>query len=151
MNVTIAAVGKLRRSPLQEVFDDYAKRLPWRLTVKEIAPSRESTPEARREREAGLLLARAPAGAVVVLLDAGGRDMASAAFAKLIAGWQQDGRPVAFLIGGPDGHGTAARRAADATIAFGKATWPHLLVRAMLAEQLYRAASILEGHPYHRA
>ena len=88
----------------------------------------------------------------LVLLDERGKDLSSADFAELLGRWRDDGvREARFLIGAADGHEDAHRREADLLLAFGKATWPHLMARAMLAEQLYRATSILAGHPYHRA
>ena len=90
-------------------------------------------------------------GGRTVVLDERGRDLASADLATLLGGWRDDGaREVRFLIGAADGHDTATRNQADLLLGFGHATWPHMLVRAMLAEQLYRALSILDGHPYHR-
>ncbi|MEE8272998.1 MAG: 23S rRNA (pseudouridine(1915)-N(3))-methyltransferase RlmH, partial [Alphaproteobacteria bacterium] len=107
--------------------------------------------EALTRHEADLLLGAVPSGATVVALDEAGRDLSSGEFAVRLAGWRDGGvRDVAFLIGGADGHGEAVRGRADLTLAFGRATWPHLMVRAMLAEQVYRAQTILDGHPYHR-
>ena len=94
--------------------------------------------------------ARIPAGAARVVLDERGRDIPSTDLAKRLARWRDDGREVALIIGGAYGLPETARRSADLLLAFGQATWPHLLVRAMLAEQLYRAATILSGSPYHR-
>ena len=104
------------------------------------------------QAEAEALLAGVPPGAVLVALDERGRDLASTELAERLGAWRDDGiREAGFVIGGPDGLAPAVTERADLLLAFGRATWPHMLVRAMLAEQLYRAASILAGHPYHRA
>lgn len=114
----------------------YAQRLKGRLTITELADS------------AGW---PAFAGGRTVVLDERGRDLPSAELAALLARWRDDGaREVRFLIGAADGHDDATRAGADLLLGFGRATWPHMLVRAMLAEQLYRAVTIMEGHPYHR-
>ena len=104
----------------------------------------------RKIREGELLLAAVPERALVVALDERGKHVSSADFAKLIGKWGSSGSTIAFLIGGADGHGDAVRARADHLLALGTMTWPHLLVRAMLCEQLYRAQQILAGHPYHR-
>lgn len=102
--------------------------------------------------EADALLARMKPGSRRIVLDERGKTVSSETFAGLLADWRDQGAPAtAFLIGGPDGHGKAARNGADLLLSFGAMTWPHQLVRAMLAEQLYRAVTILSGHPYHRA
>jgi len=151
MKVTIVAVGKLKRSPLQQAFDDYTTRLSWPVTVHEIAPAKGPTAAKRREMEAAKLSQHITNASVIVALDKDGRDLTSEALAAKIGDWQLSGRAdVAFVIGGPDGLEDGVRRRADLVLSFGQATWPHLLVRVMLAEQLYRAASILAGHPYHR-
>jgi 23S rRNA (pseudouridine1915-N3)-methyltransferase len=150
MRVALVAVGKLKRSPLQAPFDDYITRLSWPVAIHEIASAKGPTPAKRREIEATKLQQHTSSASVVVALDKGGRDLTSESLAVQISDWQVSSRAdVAFIIGGPDGLDDALRRRADLTLAFGEATWPHLLVRVMLAEQLYRAASILAGHPYH--
>lgn len=151
MRVTVVAVGKLRRSTLQTAFDDYTTRLRWPVTVHEIPPAKGPTPAKRRALEGATLGHHAASASVVVALDKDGRNLTSEALAAKIGDWQVSGHgDVAFVIGGPDGLDDDLRRRADLVLSFGKATWPHLLVRVMLAEQLYRAASILAGHPYHR-
>ncbi|MEQ8965212.1 MAG: 23S rRNA (pseudouridine(1915)-N(3))-methyltransferase RlmH [Azospirillaceae bacterium] len=149
MRLTVIAVGKLRGGPIADLVADYARRSPWPLSVREVEARRPGVD--RREAEADLLLAAVPEGATVVALDERGAALDSAAFAARLGDWREQGvREVAFLIGGADGLAERARRRADVALAFGPATWPHLLVRAMLAEQLYRAQTILSGHPYHR-
>lgn len=106
----------------------------------------------RRAREGEALLAALPDGGRVVALDERGRSEASEAFATRLGRWRDDGvRTVGFIIGGADGLDDAVRKKADLVLSFGAFTWPHMLVRAMLAEQIYRAQSILAGHPYHRS
>lgn len=118
--------------------------------VAEVAESRASAAPTRKAEEAKALRAALPAG-VTVALDERGRGLNSEDFAKQLARWRDEGRPAAgFVIGGPDGLDPAFTAAADLTLGFSPLTWPHQLVRIMLAEQLYRATTILSGHPYHR-
>ena len=152
MNILIAAIGRARAGAEQELFASYAARLPWRVDVKEIEIKKDLTTDVRRAREGEALLAAVPAGARVVALDERGKNEGSAAFAARLGRWRDDGlRSVAFLIGGADGLDETVRKRADLLMSLGAMTWPHLLVRGLLAEQLYRAHCILTGHPYHRA
>jgi 23S rRNA (pseudouridine1915-N3)-methyltransferase len=151
VNILIAAVGRAKPGPERDLYEAYIGRVPWRIDLKEIEIRKEASTDVRRTREGESLLAVVPDKARVVVLDERGKAEASAAFAARLGGWRDDGiRHVAFLIGGADGHDASVRKRADAILSFGAMTWPHLLVRAMLAEQLYRAHSILAGHPYHR-
>lgn len=156
MKVTIAAVGRLRAGPERELIDDYATRFDRTgralglgpLNVAEVEPRKGQGPEV----EAPLLRGAIPDGAVVIALDERGKLMTSPEFARQLGDWRDQGRRDAvFLIGGADGLAKDLRGAADARLSFGKMVWPHMLARVMLAEQLYRAASILAGSPYHRA
>jgi len=134
----IVARGKIGRSAEGELVDRYLKRITWPTRLTELAEN------------SGKMPTREP-GTVLVLLDEKGEQLGSAAFAERLGGWRHEGRREArFLIGGADGFVESERREADLLIAFGRATWPHLMARAMLAEQLYRATTILAGHPYHR-
>ncbi|WP_026870726.1 23S rRNA (pseudouridine(1915)-N(3))-methyltransferase RlmH [Inquilinus limosus] len=152
MRLTIAAVGRARPGPLRDLFDDYAGRSAWPLTLREVEARKGLSGLALKREEAALLLAAVPAGAAVVALDERGRDLDSEGFARLLGRWRDEGRgDAAFLIGGADGHDDAVRSRADLLLSFGRLTWPHMLARAMLAEQIYRAQTILSGHPYHRA
>ncbi len=128
----------------------YSKRLRPPLTVTEITEGRGSPAEVRR-REGEALLAALPAGAFAVALDQGGEAPGSEALASLIERWLGHGRTLCFLVGGAEGLDPAVLARADAALSLGPMTWPHLLVRALLAEQLYRAQCIRAGHPYHRA
>jgi 23S rRNA (pseudouridine1915-N3)-methyltransferase len=155
MRITIAAVGRGRDDPAQELFERYAARLkrgplgPVALTEIDLKGSHP--PAEARRREGERLRAAVPEGARLVALDARGKSLDSADFAKRLARWRDQGAAeVAFLIGGAEGLDPALRRDADLVLSLGPMTWPHLLVRALLAEQLFRAASILTGHPYHR-
>lgn len=140
MLLHIIARGKIARTPEAELVDRYAKRIAWPIKLTELPDQGGTVP--------------APAQTPVreVLLDEHGKVMSSEEFAALLGRWRDDGvREARFLIGAADGHGAAAREKADLLLGFGAMTWPHLLVRAMLAEQLWRATSILAGHPYHRS
>ena len=133
LQIVIAAVGKAKAGPERDLYDSYLARLPWRVELKEIEIKKDLAVDVRKAREGEALLAAMPAGARL------GR-------------WRDDGvRTVGFIIGGADGLDEAVRKRADLVLSFGALTWPHMLVRAMLAEQIYRAQSILAGHPYHRA
>lgn len=138
MLLHIIARGKIGRSSEADLVDRYLKRIVWPTRVSEL-PDRGGT------------LPDAAPNAVTVLLDERGTALSSMAFAKKLEGWRDTGRrEVRFLIGAADGHDEAQRAQADLLLSFGPATWPHMMARAMLAEQLFRATSILAGHPYHR-
>lgn len=151
MEIVVAAVGRAKAGPESDLFASYARRLKWPLSLREVEEKRPLPVSERMTREAALLLAAIPSGAVVVALDERGQSVTSAAFAARLGGWRDQGVScLAFLIGGADGHGEAVRARADMTLAFGPMTWPHMLMRVLLAEQIYRGQTILEGHPYHR-
>lgn len=151
MRVTIAAVGRERPGPTRELFEEYRRRCPWPIRLLELAPRTSGPPERRRAEEAERLKAALPRDAVLVALDESGRSLTSRAFAARIAAWQRQGRSeLVFLIGGPEGLDPALLDRADLVLALGRMTWPHRFVRVLLAEQLYRAATIQAGHPYHR-
>lgn len=151
MRILVAAVGRARPGPERALFDHYLKRLSWPLVLREVEEKRPLPAAERMAREGELLLGAVPAGAVVVALDERGKALPSEDFAARIGTWRDGGiSDIAFLIGGADGHAEAVRRRADLLLGFGAMTWPHMLVRGMLAEQVYRAQCILSGHPYHR-
>ena len=138
MLLHIVARGKIGRSPEAELVERYWKRISWPTKVTEL-PDRGGKAPARA------------AGAISVVLDERGKALSSMELAKKLEGWRDSGtREVRFLIGAADGHDDEQRQSADLLLSFGAATWPHLLARAMLAEQLFRATSILANHPYHR-
>lgn len=159
MLITVAAIGKLKAGPERELaarFLDRAagpgKTIGLTFAEREFSESRAGAATGRRDQEATALLAAVPPGAVLVALDEGGINIDSAAFAARLARWRDNGVPAVMLaIGGADGHGPTLLARADKRLAFGAMTWPHRLVRVMLAEQLYRTVTILSGHPYHRA
>ena len=137
MLLHIVARGKIGRSPEADLVERYLKRIPWPTKVTELA-EHGKMPET-------------PATAVTVVLDERGQALSSSDLAKTLERWRDSGkREVRFLIGAAHGHNEAQRASADLLLSFGPATWPHLLARAMLAEQLFRATSILANHPYHR-
>ena len=139
MQLHIVARGKIARSPEAELVARYLKRITWPHKQTEL-------PDVGGTIPAPLTPVRE------VLLDERGRQLSSEDFAALLGRWRDDGvREARFLIGAADGHGETARENADLLLGFGPMTWPHLMVRAMLAEQLWRATSILAGHPYHRS
>jgi 23S rRNA (pseudouridine1915-N3)-methyltransferase len=146
----LIAIGRLRDGPEAALFARYVARIRPRLDVTELAEARGSAPEIKR-REASALLAALPPGAWAVALDQGGTQHASAAFATQLERWLADQRPLCFLIGGAEGLDAMVIERADHLLSLGAMTWPHLLARVMLAEQIYRARAITAGHPYHRS
>lgn len=151
MRLTIASIGRDRTGPTRALCLDYLRRCPWPVELIEIAPRTALALTRRLEDEAERLLKAVPADAVIVALDERGRMLDSPGFAGRLAGWRDDGRPgIAFLIGGADGLAPAILKRAEERLAFGPMTWPHRLARVMLLEQIYRAQTILSGHPYHR-
>jgi 23S rRNA (pseudouridine1915-N3)-methyltransferase len=139
MLLHVIARGKIGRSPEAELVERYARRIAWPLKLTELPESGGRIPEPQTPVR-------------TVLLDEKGRQLSSEALAKQLESWRDGGiREARFVVGAADGHGEAERAGADLLLAFGAATWPHLLARALLMEQLFRATSILAGHPYHRA
>ncbi len=150
MRIHVIAVGRARGGPTATLFDEYAGRLPWPVTLHEVEAKAAAAPQ-RAAREEALLAARIPARATIVAMDPAGRVLSSEDFAQRLGRWRDEGvGDLAFLIGGADGLGQDLRRRAHLMLSFGPMIWPHLLARAMLAEQLFRAHTILTGHPYHR-
>ena len=138
MLLHIVARGRIGRGPEAELVERYLKRVGWPTKITELPDTGGKMPD------------QAP-GTRIVMLDETGENLPSRVIAERLGRWRDDGvRETRFLIGAADGHGNAEREAADLLLSFGKATWPHLLARAMLAEQLFRATSILANHPYHR-
>jgi 23S rRNA (pseudouridine1915-N3)-methyltransferase len=156
MRLHLCAVGRLRAGPERDLLDDYLLRCDRTGRPLGLGPVTEHEVEDKRGggmAAEGELLARAlPAGAVLVVLDERGKTLSSPELAAQLAAWRDGGRQdAAFVIGGADGIDPALRSRADLAISFGRMVWPHMLVRVMLAEQLYRATTILAGSPYHRA
>jgi 23S rRNA (pseudouridine1915-N3)-methyltransferase len=160
MRLLVVAIGRLKHGPERELaeryrerFDDIARKLGFRgLDIHEIPESRARDPATRITEEAAAILAAVPDNSVLVALDERGENIDSAGFARHLGRWRdQAAGHTIFAIGGADGLSPDLRRKAKLGIAFGCATWPHQMVRVMLLEQIYRAATILAGHPYHRA
>lgn len=156
MRVHLVAVGRLRGGPERALIDDYRTRFDRTGRPLGLGPLTEHEVEDKKgggmEAEADLLTRALPSGALLVTLDERGKSLSSPEFAADLARWRDAGRQdVAFAIGGADGLSPAFRARADASISLGRMVWPHMLVRVMLTEQLYRAATILAGGPYHRA
>lgn len=152
----LCAVGRLRSGPERNLIADYTQRFDRTGRALSLGPLTEHEVEDKKNAgmaaEAELLARAVPAGAVLVTLDERGKLLTSPEFATQLARWRDTGRQdVAFVIGGADGIDPSLRAKADFSISFGQMVWPHMLVRVMLAEQLYRAANILSGGPYHRA
>jgi len=160
MRLTILAVGYSRGTSEGALADDYVHRarnmgrgmgFP-SVSVEEIAVSKQKSVKLRMDDEAEKLAHRIPAGAHIVCLDAKGKGMTSEDFAEMLGALRDAGtKDLCFVIGGPDGLASLPGKKPGRSLAFGPQTWPHLLVRAMLSEQIYRALTILAGHPYHRA
>jgi 23S rRNA (pseudouridine1915-N3)-methyltransferase len=160
MRLTILAVGHSRGTSEGALSDDFLHRALMMgrnmgfpsVAVEEVAVSKVRDAKSRMAEEAVKLSARVPAGAHIVLLDAKGKGMTSEDFAEMLGAMRDAAsKDLCFVIGGPDGLAPLEGKRAGRSLAFGPQTWPHLLVRAMLAEQIYRAMTILAGHPYHRA
>ena len=152
----LCAVGRLRSGPERDLIADYTQRFDRTGRALSLGPLTEHEVEDKKNAgmaaEAELLARAVPQGAVLVTLDERGKLLTSPDFATQLARWRDAGRQdVAFVIGGADGIDPSLRAKADFSISFGQMVWPHMLVRVMLAEQLYRAANILSGGPYHRA
>ena len=160
MRLVVIAVGRLKKGPERELaeryrerFDDIGRKLGFRgLEIHEISESRARDAATRMAEEAAAISALIPQKYVLVALDERGKSIDSAAFAQHLGRFRDEGvASTIFTIGGADGLSPDLRRKAKLTVAFGAATWPHQMVRVMLLEQIYRAATILAGHPYHRA
>ena len=151
MQLFIVAVGKARGSAEHQLAKEWLGRLPEGGSIHEVE-SKLPVGAKRTDDEGKRLLRAVPSGAALAILDPRGKDHSSEDFAALLRAWRDGGYgSAAFAIGGADGHSAHIRQKALHTISFGRATWPHMLFRAMLAEQLYRASMILAGHPYHRS
>jgi len=160
MRILVVSIGRLKQGPERELaeryrdrFTDLSRKLGFRgLDIVELAESRARDAATRMAEEAAAIAAAIPERSALVALDERGKSLDSATFARHLGTWRDSQTAqTAFVIGGADGLSPELRRKADLTIAFGAATWPHQMVRVMLLEQIYRAATILAGHPYHRA
>ena len=154
MRIHICAVGRMRPGPERDLTTDYLDRFTRTGRPLALGPAQIHEVEDKRgggmSAEAPLLARAIPEGAALVVLDERGQMLSSPEIARRIAGWRDQARDVAFVIGGADGIDASLRDRADLAISFGRMVWPHMLVRVMLAEQIYRATTILSGSPYHR-
>lgn len=158
MKLRILAVGRAKSGPEAALIGEYAKRLHWSLAIEEVEERRPLGGAELKAREAALLAealdkgaARAAGRRILVALDERGKPLGSRDFAQKLGAWRDQGAAeIAFLLGGADGLDDSLRQRADLLLSLGQMTWPHLLARAMLVEQIYRAQQILAGHPYHR-
>ena len=151
MRIVLLTIGRWKQGPERELFEHYRRRCPWPIELIELTLKGKVAPGEQRAAEATLIQAARPQGLPLILLDERGDDLTSEAFAALLGAWRDQGKGGAcFVVGGADGLDPCLTAEADRVLAFGRTTWPHLLVRTLLAEQLYRASTILAGHPYHR-
>ena len=152
MNLTILAIGKMKKNaPEKALIDDYIKQSGWPIKIIELEEKKALTGQALKEAQSDLLFKNIPQNAKIIVLDERGENISSHQFAQKLISWQDTGcRNIALLIGGADGHSDALRQKADFVLSFGKMTLPHMLLRTVLCEQLYRAYTISIGHPYHK-
>ncbi len=152
MQIIIAAIGKLKKqTPEDMLIQSYLQKTRWPITIKEAEEKKALSGDALKEAESHLLLSNIPTGAKIIALDETGKTPSSREFADLMRGWIDSGVPaIAFLIGGANGHADFLKQRADYKLSFGRMTLPHMLARVVLAEQIYRAKTIIDGHPYHR-
>lgn len=160
MRLSVIAVGRLKPGPEKLLAEDYLTRAQGmgkklgiqKIGVTEFGESQASSPDARMTEEARLIAGSIPERAFTVVLDERGKTMTSEAFSTLMKRHLESGTPeMSFIIGGPDGHAASTREQAGLLLSFGAMTWPHRLVRVLLFEQIYRAITLMAGHPYHRA
>jgi 23S rRNA (pseudouridine1915-N3)-methyltransferase len=160
MRIVVAAIGRMKQGPERELAERFRKRAAASgrstglrdVDIIEIRESRAGDAQRRMLEESIAIANIIPDKAVTVIMDERGESMNSASFAGRLQGWRSEDRPaVIFIVGGSDGLATSLRENAHLRLAFGAATWPHQLVRIMLLEQIYRAVTIISGHPYHRA
>ncbi len=150
MKILIAAIGKAKASPERDLYLSYISRLPWKIECREFDVKLADTPQ-RKLKEAEHLLDACKGFECIIALDESGKTLSSREFATQIKQWQGQGiSSLAFVIGGSDGLHESVLKQSTLKWSFGRVTWPHMLVRGMLAEQLYRSHSIIAGHPYHR-
>ena len=152
MNLIVLAIGKMKKnSPEQTLINNYIKQCGWPIQILELEEKRALSGEKLKEAESDLLRKHIPSCSKIVVLDERGANISSKEFSEKLVSWQDCGcKQIALLIGGADGHHTSLRQEADLILSFGKMTLPHMLMRLVLCEQLYRAYTISIGHPYHK-
>ncbi len=151
MRITVIAIGRMKSGPERTLAEHFQSRITWPVDIREVEEKKNLPPAALRTREGELLLTACPPGATIVALDERGKTLTSRAFAQRLGTWRDDGlADLAFVIGGADGLAKDVLDRAAQTLSLGSMTWPHMLVRGLLLEQIYRAQQIVAGHPYHR-
>ncbi|MEE2999917.1 MAG: 23S rRNA (pseudouridine(1915)-N(3))-methyltransferase RlmH [Pseudomonadota bacterium] len=151
MKFTILTVGRIKKGPEKNLCDLYLKRIKWSVLIEEVEEKRSLPINQMKTKESELLLKKLPEDCFLVALDQSGQEFSSKEFSEQILKWQsQYVKQLVILIGGSNGFNSNVLEQADLKIAFGRMTWPHMFTRIMLLEQLYRAQSILDGHPYHK-
>lgn len=152
MRIIIATVGKMKRKSAEDILiGEYISKTRWPVEVKEVEEKRPLPVDELKQVESDLLLKSLPTNTKIVVLDERGETLSSRELAEKIRSWQDQGASdIAFLIGGAHGHSDFLRKRADLKLSFGRMTLPHMLMRVVLAEQIYRAKTILDGHPYHK-
>ena len=151
MKITIITVGRMKKGSEKNLWDLYAKRLKWSLVLKEVEEKNVLGPQEIKRKEAELLFSKVPKGALLIAMDQNGLLLSSPELAKKIGLWQDNGiSDLAIVVGGSEGLDQTVIDKADLKIAMGKMTWPHMLARILLLEQIYRAQCILGNHPYHK-
>ena len=151
MQYIIVAAGRWKAGPEKDLYKKFEKRIGPSLLLKEVDPKPKGSKSERLRREGAILLNAVPDGARIIAMDENGKNLSSVSLANQLQHWRNDGvQKTAFLIGGADGHHENVLEGANLILSLGSQTWPHMMVRFMIAEQIYRAQSILSGHPYHR-
>lgn len=151
MKLMIIAVGRMKQSPERELLRHYLGRITWDMDLREVEEKKSLPPAQMIAREGELLRAAIPKDARIIALDNGGRALTSPDLANRLSQWRDDADyPIVFLIGGADGLERSLVKQANLVMSFGAVTWPHMLMRALVTEQIYRSQQILAGHPYHR-
>ena len=151
MNIAIVAVGRMRAGPEKQLFDSYISKTPWTVTTHEIEARGKGDAVAQAKQEADGILSVLPQSAKVICFDSRGKTLTSEGLAQQLRQWRDDGeREIALVIGGADGLEGRVTQKADLILSFGAVTWPHMLMRVLVSEQIFRAHCILTGHPYHR-
>lgn len=151
MKIHIAAIGKLKDASFLQMIERYCRQSNFHISITELEAKPTSLPESKKtEKEGELLLKSIPEGFYIIALDERGQLLNSIEFAHIIETKRDESRGIAFLIGGASGHARPVIQKADKLLSLGKMTWPHMLARVMLSEQIYRASTLLSGHPYHK-
>lgn len=150
MKISIAAIGILKEKSLERLFTKYISSLPWKVSLHEKKPFINKNKSIRISQEEIFLFEKLKNCEALIVLDEDGEQFTSKEFSEKICNWEKDIENIGFAIGGPDGVSKALKEKATVLLSFGDMTWPHLLARIMLAEQLYRSSAIITNHPYHR-